>query len=225
MFLKQNLDDSNIKLLPFTTAVVVTYMGKMMIHPHCDQRYSPKGNFLDCQNSQEEDTATVILVIGDTRYLEFELYHRTSIQEKVKPKVGGHFIFKHGSLFILHPRDEKPTIRYGLEKYGRTFFKHSCKGVESVENGLSIGIVFRTTKHLAEVNSDTGCVVLNNNLDINIIGIESDKKPKKDTKKESERRVFFNRDKMIESYWSGQKEVDELHIKSLWKKRKEKHFW
>jgi hypothetical protein len=64
MFLKQNLDNSNIKLQPLTTSVVVTYMGKMMIQPHCDQRYSPDSNFLDCQNSQEEDTATVILVIG-----------------------------------------------------------------------------------------------------------------------------------------------------------------
>ena len=122
------------------------------------------GNFLDCQNSQEEDTPTVILVIGDTRCLEFELYHQTSIQEKVKPKVRGHFNFKHGSLFILHPRDEKPTIRYSLEKYGHTFFKHSCKGVKNIENGLSIGIAFRATKHLVEVNSENGCVVLNNNL-------------------------------------------------------------
>jgi hypothetical protein len=163
-------------------------------------------------------------VIGDTRCLEFELYHQTSIQEKVKPKVGGHFNFKHGSLFILHPRDEKPTIRYGLEKYGRRFFKHSCKGVKNIKNGLSIGIAFRTTKHLAEVNSDTGCVVLNNNLDINIIGIGSEKKMKTDSKKEAERKESLKRDKAIESYWSGQKEVDELHIKSLWKIWKEKIF-
>jgi hypothetical protein len=143
----------------------------------------------------------------------------------VKPKVGGHFNFKHGSLFILHPRDEKPTIRYGLEKYGSRFFKHSCKGVKNIKNGLSIGIAFRTTKHLAEVNSDTGCVVLNNTLEINIIGIGSEKKMKTDSKKEAERKESLKRDKVIiESYWSGQREVDELHIKSLWKKCKEKHF-
>ena len=50
----------------------------MMIHPHCDQQYSPDGKFLDSQNSQEEDTATVILVISDSRYLDFKLYHRMS---------------------------------------------------------------------------------------------------------------------------------------------------
>ena len=142
----------------------------------------------------------------------------------MKPKVWGHFNFKHGSLFILHPRDEQPTIRYGLEKYGRRFFKHSCKGVKNIKNGLSIGIAFRTTKYLAEVNSDTGCVILNNNLDINIIGIGSEKKMKTDSKKEAERKESLKRDKAIESYWSGQKEVDELHIKSLWKIWKEKIF-
>ena len=238
-FLQQNLQNSNIKLLPFTSVVVVTYIGEMMIHPHCDQRYSPDGVFLDSQNSQEEDTATVILVIGDTRCLEFDLYHHSSgKQEKVKPTVGGHFYFKHGSLFILHPRDEKPTIRYGLQEYGRTFFKHSCKGVKRMENGMSIGIVFRSTKHLAEVQSNTGCIVLNNNLDMNMIGIETDKKMKTRRKKEEERKANLERDQVIECYWSGkvhpknikskkekyQKEVDEANMKRLWKKCKETHF-
>ncbi len=43
---------------------------------------------------------------------------------------------------------------------------------------MSIGIAFRTTKHLVEVQSDTGCVVLNDNLDMNIIGIEINEKKK-----------------------------------------------
>lgn len=166
MYLRQNLVSNEIKILPFTSAVVVTYMGEMMIQPHCDQRYSPDGAFIDNQNSQERDTATVILVIGDSRCLEFELYQqKNSKQQKVTPKVGGHFDLKHGSLFILHPSDEKPSVRPSLEEYSRTFFKHSCKGVKEGEGEMSIGIAFRTTKHLVEVQSDTGCVVLNDNLD------------------------------------------------------------
>ena len=82
-----------------------------MIQPHCDQRFLPDGVFIDSQNSQELDTATVILVIGDSCCLEFELYQQTLKQQKVKPFVGGHFDLKHGSLFILHPSDEKPSVR------------------------------------------------------------------------------------------------------------------
>jgi hypothetical protein len=128
----------------------------------------------------------------------------------VKPTVGGHFDFKHGLLFILHHRDEKPTIRDGLEEYGRTFFKHSCNGVKRMENGMSIGIAFRSTKHLAEVQSNTGCIVLNNNLDMNTIGIEIDKKTKTHRKKEEERKANLERDQVIECYWSGK-----VHSKNI----------
>ncbi len=63
MYLRQNLGNSWIKIAPFTTAVVVTYMDKMILKPHCDQLYSTDGEFLESCNSQERDTATVILVI------------------------------------------------------------------------------------------------------------------------------------------------------------------
>jgi hypothetical protein len=239
MYLRQNLVSNEIKILPFTSAVVVTYMGEMMIQPHCDQRYSPDGAFIDNQNSQERDTATVILVIGDSRCLEFELYQqRISKQQKVTPKVGGHFDLKHGSLFILHPSDETPSVRHSLEEYSRTFFKHSCKGVKGGEGEMSIGIAFRTTKHLVEVQSDTGCVVLNDNLDMNIIGIEINEKKKTNMEKEEERKIILERNQMIECYWSGdfnpknikskvenkRKEVDELNIQRLWKKCRNTHF-
>jgi hypothetical protein len=238
MFLRQNLVNNGIKILPFTTAVVVTYIGEMMIHPHCDHRYSPEGEFLDSMNSQERDTATVILVIGDRRCLEFELYHQILKQQKVEPKVGGHFDLEHGSLFILHPSDEKPSVCESLEEYGHTFFKHNCNGVKRMEDGMSIGIAFCSTKHLAEVQSDTGCVVLDDNLDMNMIGTKINKKRKSNKDKEEEMKANLERDHMIECYWLGQvhpknikskennkrKDIDEVNIQRLWKKCSDTHF-
>ena len=103
---------------------------------------------------------------------------------------------------------------------------------------MSIGIAFRSTKHLVEVQSDTGCVVLNDNLDMNIIGIEINEKKKTNKEKEEERKIIFERNQMIECYWSGdfnpknikskvenkRKEVDELNIQRLWKKCRNTHF-
>jgi hypothetical protein len=79
-----------------------------------------------------------------------------------------------------------------------------------MENGMSIGIAFRSTKHLAEVQSNTGCIVLNNNLDMNTIGIEIDKKTKTHRKKEEERKANLERDQVIECYWSGK-----VHSKNI----------
>jgi hypothetical protein len=82
-------------------------------------------------------------VIGDQRRLKFELYHQAPKQEKVKPSIGGYFNLKHGSLFILNPNDEKPSIRNSLKKYGCTFYKHNCDEVKEKKGGMmSIGICF-----------------------------------------------------------------------------------
>ena len=168
MYLCQNLNNDEIKILPFTTAVVVTYIGEMVIQPHCNNRYLPDGEFLDNLNSQVAGTATVLLIIGDKHRLKFDLHHQELQQEKVNPEVSEHFDFEHGRLFILHPSDEKPSFRDGLKKYGRTFYKHSCFGISGTEDGMSIGIVFRATSHLTEVQSETGQVVLDDFLQMKI---------------------------------------------------------
>ena len=185
MYLCQNLNNDEIKILPFTTAVVVTYIGEMVIQPHCNNRYLPDGEFLDNLNSQVAGTATVILIIGDKHRLKFDLHHQELQQEKVNPEVSEHFDFEHGRLFILHPSDEKPSFRDGLKKYGRTFYKHSCFGISGTEDGMSIGIVFRATSHLTEVQSETGQVVLDDFLQLNVIGINEDKEKTRKKKRMS----------------------------------------
>jgi hypothetical protein len=69
------------------------------------------------KKSQAEKTGSAILVIGDTWHLNFHLYKQgvkqmSQIDEKEE----------HGTLFLLHPGDERPFVRASL-------FKHSSKGV------------------------------------------------------------------------------------------------
>ncbi len=77
-------------------------MDGKIIQPHCDQRYSPDGEFLQNQNSQAQNTPTAILVIGDTRQLSFDLYCYKGTEQKFIMK-WGEFHLTHGSLFILDP--------------------------------------------------------------------------------------------------------------------------
>ena len=232
MYLRQNLEDNNIKILPFTTAVVVTYMDGKIIHPHCDQQYSSNGEFLESQNSQERDTATVILVIGDTRNLNFDLWcYENTAQKEVEH--WGCIELAHGSLFILDPRTEKPEFRHGLEKYGRTFFKHSCKGIKEKKAGMSIGIVFRATIHLAEVHCNTGLVVLDDKLNLKMMGVKEEREKKKKTNKEieEEKKMFQERNEILKHYMAGKthpmnmkakknqrKGIDEPKVRKLWEK-------
>jgi hypothetical protein len=65
-------------------------------------------------------------------------------------------VLADGSLFVLHPQDEIPLVRSFSNNNKLSFVNHSCKGVK--ENQISLGIVFRSTMHLCEVNKKTGYV-------------------------------------------------------------------
>lgn len=148
-YLQQNVNDETIIIKPFTTAVIATYLDDKKIQAYCDQRWSAKGEFMENQNSQEEGTATVILVIGVDRTLDFAIYWYNGIKQ-VEVGIKGRYQLEHGSLFILDPSDDKPMKRNSLERYGYTFYKHSSDGVKGRELEMSIGIVFLTTNHLVE---------------------------------------------------------------------------
>ena len=61
------------------------------------------------------------------------------------------FCLKHGSLFILHPRDEITMLRTIFDEYCSTYFKHG--NVFFGKDGISIGLAFRTTFRTANVNA------------------------------------------------------------------------
>ena len=172
----------------------------MAINEHRDQDFKKDGSFDKIKNSQIEDTVTAILCIGDTRRLDFTL-HKTTPGKMEKICKYKSFDLTHGSLFVLHPNDEKPLVRQICHKNETTFFKHSCKGV--AKGRMSLGIVFRSVSHFCQVDKSTGCAI-------------SD---------ESDGFRTSKADKAVIKYFdSVTKEEDERYFSSLWNICKNKHF-
>ncbi len=60
---------------------VISYFDKKHIRFHRDQRYNSKGEFMERQNSQQKQSLTCILAIGDSRSLLFQLMRRRTKEE------------------------------------------------------------------------------------------------------------------------------------------------
>ena len=148
--------DKRVQLQPFNSATIITYVNNMAIAEHRDQDFKKDGSFDQINNSQIQDTATAVLCFGDPRHLDFTIHKVTQrkIEKICKSKL---FHLTHGSLFLLHPNDEKPLVRPFCNKNKFSFFKHSCKGV--ARGQMSLGIVFRSVSHFCQVDKRTGCVV------------------------------------------------------------------
>jgi len=52
---------------------------------HRDQRWSRGGKFMEPSNSQQQDTATYILTLGDTRNISFQCYKDNDIGDGKGP--------------------------------------------------------------------------------------------------------------------------------------------
>ena len=125
---------------------------------HCDQRWTASGKFMYNVNTQDIDTATCVLTVGDTRNVSFQCYMETNsggkkgIIELNEKEFSSHtFKLTHGSLFILHPRDEKTFLRTYFDEWQGTFFKHG--DVYFRKDGISVELVFRTSSKSAVVNT------------------------------------------------------------------------
>lgn len=167
--LKQYGMDKTLTIKELVHMVFIAYYDKRrlgrdieQLAMHRDCLHDGEGNFVDSANSQEEHTATCILTIGNTRKLRFQCYKDDKVDGEVKVNEGYNnhtFQLTHGSLFVLHPSDEETILREYFDTCSRTFFKHGnvCFG----KNGLSIGLVFRTTraKFAKEVFANTGRLV------------------------------------------------------------------
>lgn len=162
------LNDDGIELLPFNSAILISYLKSMKIQPHRDQRYTTGGKFFGKMNCQIQHTATAILVVGDPRQLTFQLFKQGRKQEVVSHNENEWarqvFRFEHGALFILKPQDEETGIRTFFEEYGPTFFKHESSGLCHSKDGMSLGVVLRSTDNSLEVEKANGRIVTNNTI-------------------------------------------------------------
>lgn len=162
-FVKADFPDINV--LPFNHVTVLIYYSDKKVCQlalHRDQLYSRDDKFLCHLNSQHEGTPTCILTIGDVRDLSFKLFCHgkkcKGSRSTVQPCGGvGDYKFSlgHGSLFVLHPDDERPKFRPFYKQDDYCFFKHGDIKFGG-SNEMSIGIVCRTCIHATKVHKKTG---------------------------------------------------------------------
>jgi hypothetical protein len=192
--------DKRVQIQPFNSATIITYVNKMAISEHRDQDFKKDGSFDQSKNLQIKDTVTAILCFGDPRHLDFTI-HKVTQRKNEKICKSKSFNLTHGSLFVLHPNDEKPLVRPFCNTNESTFFKHSCKGV--ARGQMSLGIVFRSVSHFCQVNKSTGCAV-------------------SDVSDGARRSIADN---AVIKYFNGKmKEEDENNFRCVWNSCKNKHF-
>ena len=164
------------------------------------QYFKKDGSFDQINNSQIQDTVTAVLCFGDPRHLDFTIHQVTQrkIEKICKSKS---FDLTHGSLFVLHPNDEKPLVRPFCSKNEPSFFKHSCKGV--ARGQMSLGIVLRSVSHFCQVDKRTGCAV-------------------SDVSDGARRSIADNA--VITYFNDKRKKEDENRFRCVWNMCKNKHF-
>jgi len=168
--LKNNLRGRLIVDVEYTSMTALAYYDKgqqretLQLSQHRDCAFGPTGDFLDKKNTQRENTATVVVSLGDTRKLHMQAYRidRNS-HNKYEEATGSYSCasidLTHGSLFALHCDDERPQKRSWFDETDLTFFKHG--GVMFGNNNkFSIGLAFRVVTKSVEVRKRTGRVVV-----------------------------------------------------------------
>ena len=192
---------------PFNNCVLITYLPGMAFPEHRDVTYAKNDKYDDLKNSQGEKTFSAIFVIGDARRLDFHLY-KQGVKKigRVTEERGRHYFeLEHGTLFLLHPEDERPFVRAWCPQHGSTFFKHSSKGLGKGNGGLSLGIVMRFVCQFKEVVTDSGSLILGDEFS-----------PEKNRDSET----------MLQNYLAmeEEKKANEQELKKMWKKCLADHF-
>jgi hypothetical protein len=155
--------DSGVQLCPSNSLVIAIYTDRnKLCHAHRDQHRTRKGNFDHKANSQTEKTITNILTVGCSRSLTFQLFRNKvsgdgSLSGPLKVKKKGcntSFSLTHGSLFQLHPEDERDQFRSCYEEKHQSYYKHNASFNQI--DGISIGFIPRSTDHVLPFHQDSG---------------------------------------------------------------------
>ena len=151
-------DDSVNTDVILNTCEVIFYYNEKKIPYHRDMTYYRSGHYIHKRNSQVHNTPVVILAVGDTRELEFALHNYDGKRQQDKPKI---IKLEHGTVFMLHPKDEEDLSRIIKGVKCNAHFRHKSRGVKGRQGSLSIGFVFRCTKSCQLVNKFTGQYIIN----------------------------------------------------------------
>jgi hypothetical protein len=119
---------------------------------HTDNIWTYKGGewiFDQQKNSQSAGTPTAVFTIGDVRHLRMAEYRK----KKKFVKETATFHLTNGSLFLLHPDDEKPQRRGG--KAQDSYLMHG--GIKyGGDDRMSIAMIFRVTSKSKYYSIKTG---------------------------------------------------------------------
>ena len=128
---------------------------------HSDCTFDHNGNYISQRNSQKENTCVVVLTVGDRRTINFK--KRVAMQGKhgrykwkITDDCAVSFELENNSVFLLHPRDEKPTVKEGDDFMSQ--YIHGGINIET-EDVLSFGFVFRVVCIDREYNPITSKLI------------------------------------------------------------------
>ena len=126
---------------------------------HCDSTYDTNGTFKASGNTQLERSLVFVLTLGDSRELNFKLRAATDnkwTETNIEiPSVHLH----HNSLFILHYKDEVPTLREGCPYLSQIM--HGGIKLEG-KGKLSFAMCFRAVTKIRQYNPITNNLVVEN---------------------------------------------------------------
>ena len=128
---------------------------------HSDCTFDHKGSFMKSRNSQKENTCVVVLTLGDSRDIHFK--KRVVVRGKKGRSKWKNthdntvsFSLEDNSVFLLHPKDEIPTV-----KCGDTLLSQYIHGGINIDrpNTLSFAFVFRVVCVEREYNPITSKLI------------------------------------------------------------------
>ena len=141
---------------------------------HCDITYNHKGGYVDSKNEQVENTPTVIISLGDSRYLNFQcqicmINKKTGRMNWVVMK--GNLIRRRiqladKTIFVLNTIDERPAI----DPSTGCFLRYQHGNVVVNKSTMSCAWVLRVVKNIERYNDNnqlmTSSVGMTNGISI-----------------------------------------------------------
>lgn len=143
-------DDSNIVKELTNHHTHLTYFHKrmqmnedMQLAYHNDILNTDDGEYIDSDNTQQMDSPTYSITVGDDRVLTFKEWRVGVGKEGASSKEKEQqIVLRDGDLFILHPSDEKMMKRSG-KKYPTKWKHGNVKTKKNQSDYLSFSLIFR----------------------------------------------------------------------------------
>ena len=125
---------------------------------HCDVTYNHKGDYVDSKNEQIENTPTVIISLGDSRYLNFQC--QMCMMNKKTGRLNWVVVnnnnlikriqLKDQSIFVLNTIDERPAI----DPASGCFIRYQHGNVVVRNSNISCAWVLRVVKNIERYNQN-----------------------------------------------------------------------